>query len=62
MADPGECVSLSANRYLHARDFSLIGRTVRPGDQISCRAWLWYTKLDTFDRAIDKFRQLVETT
>jgi len=40
------CPSISANRRWGAHDFSLIGRDVKRGESVRCRAWMAYRKLD----------------
>ena len=52
------CPSLSANRTWHAHDFSLIGHDVSEGDQLSCRAWMAYAKLESLDDALSLHKRL----
>lgn len=40
------CPSISANQRWGAHDFSLIGRDVKSGETVRCRAWMAYRKLD----------------
>lgn len=52
------CPSISANRRWNAHDFSLIGHNVAEGETVVCRAWMVYTKLETFDKALGLADQL----
>ena len=52
------CPTLSANRTWHAHDFSLVGHDVCEGDQLSCRAWMAYAKLESLDDALSLHKRL----
>ena len=40
------CFSIECNRRWGAHDFSLVGRDVKRGESVRCRAWMAYRKLD----------------
>jgi len=40
------CFSIECNRRWGAHDFTLVGRDVKRGESVRCRAWMAYRKLD----------------
>jgi hypothetical protein len=53
------CPSISANRRWHAHDFSLIGQDVEKDEEIVCRAWMVYLKLNKLEEALKLANKLL---
>lgn len=43
------CPSISANRTWNAHDFSVVGKDVKAGETVKCRAWMVYDELTRLD-------------
>ena len=56
------CASISANRRWNAHDFCLVGRDVRAGQTLTCRAWMCYEQLDSLDQTRELAERLVKQT
>ena len=57
MVDPRMCSAVSVNTFAYAQDFSLIGRDVSTGENLTVRARVKLVKLDCAEDALDIYHQ-----